>query len=342
MREKGMGANLGSLSRAGGRGGFSLLELLVALTILAFAIIPVAYFYTQSVRTVSLQQQRARALMLAEERMNEILALSYDAILPNNRPAPDIYYDWVVNRGNPQEALTWDEAFLNYNPYPVTPVPNPYADPAALPPIFNYPLPYAQPVPGESQRLPFNPYDPRTQGYDTDNPNQEYEPIGFYLGLAKDVSVRFTDPRRNPVVDDPISPFDTRSGTSSREELFAIYGRRTIIMEVVPRARDDDSDPFPPSHPKDGGTLLKPTSLFSGPADKFVVESQFGNRGKLVIVQVFWLKDQNATGYVPREDLYMVELKNFIPAQNTDPTRESFDFLNLGTGESLVTTPYQP
>ena len=52
------------LNRAAGRQGFSLLELMVALTILAIALIPVAYFYSKSLQMVEEASIRTRALML--------------------------------------------------------------------------------------------------------------------------------------------------------------------------------------------------------------------------------------------------------------------------------------
>ena len=67
------------------RAGFSLLELMVALTILAIALVPVAYFYTKSLQMVEEAGIRTRALMLAPRSVEAYVgrALVYygDALL---------------------------------------------------------------------------------------------------------------------------------------------------------------------------------------------------------------------------------------------------------------------
>src|SRR5215213_7128300 len=69
------------------RAGFSLIELLVALTILAIALIPVAYFYSKSLQSVEEASIRTRALMLCNERLAEIRSMPYDQIRTNITPS---------------------------------------------------------------------------------------------------------------------------------------------------------------------------------------------------------------------------------------------------------------
>ena len=73
--------------RFSSRQGFSLIELLVALTILAIALIPVAYFYSKSLQSVEQASIRTRALMLANERLAEMRQMPYDEIRTNITPS---------------------------------------------------------------------------------------------------------------------------------------------------------------------------------------------------------------------------------------------------------------
>jgi len=296
--------------------GFSLLELLVAVAILAITLVPIAYFYSRSVQAIENASIRSRALALAQERMNELLALPYEELRANNQPS-EADLQLLKDSGiDPQTVNVYD-----HNSF-----------------MYHFPLP-----------LGFNPYQPQTQGYDNSpganrqngnplgdpvpgrviaphmnvrsmngSPLYEYEPIGFYRALRRSSDLGTTDPRAYPIVEPPQGAGDlTRRGTETRADLFSIYGRRTIILDVVPEPADDDTDPYPVDSPLDGGAnVLNPYPDLKGPANKFTVRSKYGMRGKLIIVQVFWLPAKARQGYIPPEELNMVQLRNFIPASN--------------------------
>ncbi|HEY0969468.1 MAG TPA: prepilin-type N-terminal cleavage/methylation domain-containing protein [Gemmatimonadales bacterium] len=68
-------------ARGARRGGFTLIEVLVALTILATVLVGLAAFMTRFVRSTTLDMQRARAADLAAGRLEAVRATtSYDGI----------------------------------------------------------------------------------------------------------------------------------------------------------------------------------------------------------------------------------------------------------------------
>ena len=113
-----------------------------------------------------------------------------------------------------------------------------------------------------------------------------------------------------------------RSGNDQQVDNYSIYGRRTIIMDVIPDPLDTDpalavADNFAADDDFDGGaTPVDPWPLGKGPDNKFQVVSGFGSRGKLVIVQVFWLPRTADNSYIEADELNKVELKTFIAASN--------------------------
>ncbi len=316
------------------REGFSLLELLVAVSILALTMVPIAYFYNRAIQAIENASIRGRALALAQERMNEILAMPYEKIYANNEPGPS---DIELNGLDPSTDNVYDS-----NEF-----------------MFHYPLP-----------LGFNPYRPQTLGVDnrdvvTQDPNSyvngnnlgdpagangpiaphinirryggspyyEYEPIGFYTRLRKSGSISFPDPSRdiraNPVYE----------RTEQTQDLFSIYGRRTIILNVVPDPPDDDNDGYPVDSPLDGNaTVLDPYPPLKGPANKFMVRSRHGARGKLVIVQVFWLPRKAPKDILTPDELNIVQLKSFIPAAPSTGTITSENDL-VSSNNYLLITP---
>ncbi len=209
--------------------GFSLLELMVAVAILAMVMVPIALFYSRALRSVEEASIRNRALELAQERINEIKGMPYQEIRANNMPSPD---DIEINALDPGAVNVY-----NHNNF-----------------MYFYPLP-----------LGFSPYHPDTQGYDNTpdtrrrNNNEmgdttasagppvapfinlagdqayEYEPIGFYAALRRTSSLRTTDSRTVSIAEVPaVGGIDRfRTGTDYRSELYDIYGRRTIIMDVL-------------------------------------------------------------------------------------------------------------
>lgn len=300
------------------REGFSLLELLVAVAILALVMVPIAFFYNRALQAVEAASIRNRALELAQERINEIKGMPYEMIRANNQPGPD---DIELNSLDP-DAMPSPRGVYDHDHF-----------------MYFYPLP-----------LGFNPYDPGTHGYDN-TPNlrrrnvngmgdvvsstgppvapfmnidgdaaYEYEPPGFYAGLRRTDDMRTTDPRTYSMSEEPIGISDNfRLGTEYRRDIYGVYGRRTVILDVLPEPADDDTDIYPVDSPLDGGaSALDPYPPLKGPWNKFQVRSKYGMKGKLVAVVVFWLPKKAPERYLRPDELNMVELKTFIPASNAE------------------------
>lgn len=347
------------------RRGFSLLELLVALTILAIALIPVAYFYSKSLQMVEQASIRTRALMLAQERLTEIEQMPYEQIHSNVTPTEDqlkIYSNYgPVNTDNSDwygydfEANgTWRAMFayplpLNYNPY--RPQTQGYNNTTGVQHFFNN-----DPVAGEvDPQVNFN-----GGGGEFD---YEYEPIGFMtqrvfnfersLGPFQVSDVRMMNQRAVPTLEPSLDNGYDYFRTGSREQIekYDIYGRRTIILDVLPTPRDLDGgnlsstspvvglDGFPPDSDFDGNaSAVNPYPITKGPDNKFQMASRHGTRGKMVIVQVFWLPRNAPNAYIPSEDLNKIELRTFIPANNEDSTMAR-DEGGLSRNDYLIITP---
>jgi prepilin-type N-terminal cleavage/methylation domain-containing protein len=343
-------------SAAGKRSGFSLLELLVALTILAIALVPVAYFYTKSLQTVEEASIRTRALMLAQERIAELRQMPYNRIRSNITPSPEQLAMYGTGNSGPIDTTAADWYGYDFE-----------GAGATWQAMFAYPLP-----------LDYNPYRPQTQGYNNavgvnhyapnnplggvDDPqvnfndgnaggarDYEYEPIGFYsqkifnhnrsLSGVDRRDIRMNDRRTisgiEPAELDPTSGSGTdaydpfRTGTESQVDNYSIYGRRTIILDVLPDPLDlDGGDPgttnrvvgtdgYAPEDDRDGSaTAVNPYPLRKGPDNKFQMAATQGARGKLVIVQVFWLPRKAANTYIKASELNKIELRTFIAAGN--------------------------
>jgi prepilin-type N-terminal cleavage/methylation domain-containing protein len=360
-----------SLQRSRSRGGFSLIEMLVALTILAIALVPVAYFYSKSLQTVEEASIRTRALMVAQERLAEIRQMPYDQIRTNITPSNAQKLMLTDNGTMDLSAQDWTGSdFQSANRQSIRG--NEHAG------MFFFPLP-----------LDYNPYQPQTQGYNNvvganhftpNNPiggvadgminindggggftDYEYEPIGFYAQKvrARNQSLAGTD-RRDIAMQDrrtinavepamDLAPTGEvrdfyRSGVQEEVDKYAIFGRRTIILDAVPvltGIADTDGDNFAPDDDRDGGAnAIDPYPLGKGPDNKFQVVSRYG-MGKLVIVQVFWLPRNPPAGYIQPEDLNMIELKTFITPDGQEDSRlnrdsnvmlrNSFQFITPGT-----------
>jgi hypothetical protein len=129
-----------------------------------------------------------------------------------------------------------------------------------------------------------------------------------------------------PPIDGTLDRF--RTGYDGQVDNYSIFGRRTVIMDVIPKPRDTDgaasppsqetgTDGFLPNDDRDGGaTVFDPYPIFKGPDNKFQVISEHGTRGKMVVVTVFWLPRKAPNTYIPLEDLNKIELKTFIPASS--------------------------
>lgn len=338
------------------RRGFSLLELMIALTILAIALVPVAYFYSKSLQMVEEASIRTRALMLAQERVTELEQIPYDQLLTNVTPSKQQIALYTDAGTIDTDAGDWFGYDFETN--------------ATWAGMFHYALP-----------LDYNPYDPKTQGYNNVigvnryNPNNpvagaatthvnindgtgtglayEYEPIGFYnervfmrnqavTGAAR-ANVNLADRRTLGAVEPPIGgTLDRfRTGYDTQVENYSIYGRRTIIMDVMPKPRDTDgvpavlnletgNDGFLPNDDRDGSaTIFDPYPVTKGPDNKFQVLSEHGTRGKLIIVEVFWLPRKAPNAYIPLQDLNKIELKTFVPASSdSGGPRNASDLIN--------------
>jgi prepilin-type N-terminal cleavage/methylation domain-containing protein len=347
------------------RAGFSLLELMIALSILAIALIPVAYFYSKSLQMVEEAGIRTRALELAQERITELEQMPYDQLYTNVTPSKSQLHMY----GSTGAIDTANGDWFGYDFE---------AQNGTWAAMFHYPLP-----------LDYNPYDPKTQGYNNteginhylpNNPlggeatthinfnngapntlDYEYEPIGFYtqrvflrnqaVAGANRADINQADRRTLGSVEPPIDANGVdrfRTGYEGQVDNYAIYGRRTVILDVIPRPRDTDGNPNPlsfetgtdgflPDDDRDGGaTVFDPYPLHKGPDNKFQMSSDHGTRGKLVVVEVFWLPRKAPNGYIPAQDLNKIELKSFIPAttdsgagRNTINQINRNDFLNI-------------
>ncbi|MEP0813798.1 MAG: hypothetical protein HRF49_03920 [bacterium] len=285
------------------------MELLVALTILVIAILPIAFFYGKMLRGIEEASIRTRALELAQERIAELKQVPPDQIRANNTPSKgDII------------AGGLDLTMANY-----------YYDPG--PPFRSFQYYYPLPV-------LFNPYDPKTQGwdnsptanhYDPASTVYEYEPIGFLSRIPATSDAATSDPRRNPIVDNPDrapggfvarggGPVEIpRVGSEQREEKFEIYGRRTVILEVVPYPPDDDTDALLPDDPLDGGaTIYDPYPATRGPANKYQARSKDGGYGYKGWVTVFWLPNNAPETYLQLKDLNYVQIPFYISLTNAE------------------------
>lgn len=335
------------------RAGFSLIELMIALTILAIALIPVAYFYTKSLQMVEEAGVRNRALMLAQERISELQQMPYDQLFANVTPSPEQLLLYSKTGVMDTTAADWFGYDFQAS-----------GESAAM---FRYALP-----------LNFNPYDPRTQGYDNTEGLQfryqpflpapfggvsgskhvnfhngvqaytggvantgssafyEYEPIGFYSqhvyqrnanmgGFGQNINL--SDRRTIGPIEPPVAGGADRfrTGYDSQVDNYAVFGRRTIILDVLPLPLDNpqiesDGDSFAPHDERDGGaTIFDPYPIGKGPNNKFKHDSYpirrtpQGRYGKVV---VFWLPRKAASGYIPYNELNKIELPFFIPARN--------------------------
>jgi prepilin-type N-terminal cleavage/methylation domain-containing protein len=354
------------------RTGFSLIELLVALTILAIALIPVAYFYSKSLQSVEEASIRTRALMLANERLAEIRQMPYDHIRTNITPSnaqklmliDDGVMDPATDDWTGNDFSTGGRSSTRGNEHAG---------------MFFFPLP-----------LDFNPYQPQTQGYNNlvganhfrpNNPfgtnaadghlnindgsgdflDYEYEPIGFYTVKVRNRNSALSNQERSDIamqdrrtiagIEPSIAKDGTgrmqdvfRSGVEEEADKYAIFGRRTIILDAVPviaGLSDNDGDQYAPDDDRDGNaTAIDPYPINKGPDNKFQVVSRYG-LGKLVIVQVFWLPRNPSQAYIPQRELNVIELKTFVTPEGQQDSRldrdsnvmlrNSFHFITPGS-----------
>ena len=338
--------------RPGCRAGFSLLELLIALTILAIALVPVAYFYSKSLQTVEQASIRTRALTLARERIAEIRQMPYDQVRTNITPSSTQLKLYGGGPGGYSIMETDGASAADWYGYDFV---NPGAT-AAHPALrwagmFNYPLPlYFNPYipeytdrtgtaswsqgynnsPGVNHGTPNNPTGtPYVNFFNPTSIDYEYEPIGFYTQQVYATNrtllpvdrrdIRRSDRRTitgiEPSLDGGNDFF--RTGSEQQVDNYAIYGRRTIILDVIPEAQDTDTDAYPPDSDWVGGaSAANPYPASKGPDNKFQMVTRNLGRGKLVIVQVFWLPRNAPEAYIPARDLNKIELKTFISVNN--------------------------
>jgi prepilin-type N-terminal cleavage/methylation domain-containing protein len=349
------------------RAGFSLLELLVALTILAIALIPVAYFYTKSLQAVEEAGIRTRALTLAQERITEIQQMPYSEIRSNISLSPEQRAVYTDNGDIDLTTQDWTG-----NDFAIAGRISLRGPEAAG--MFMYPLP-----------LDFNPYQPQTQGYNNatgvnhyrpNNPigtvadghinfndgsgnflDYEYEPIGFYqekvlgrnrnLAPADRADIAMADRRSIPALEPALQLDGTgtvqdvfRFGSQEEADKYAIYGRRTIIIDTVPTftIQDTDGDVYAADDDRDGNaTALDPYPLGKGPDNKFQKVSRYG-LGKEVTVIVFWLPRNAPGGYIESEDLNKIELKTFIPDPQASVNGQPLQGSGVNRNDNLFIT----
>ncbi len=192
----------------------------------------------------------------------------------------------------------------------------------------------------------------------------EYEPIGFYKQKVFNTSrqlqgnvdgpdndafdfsdIRMADRRTMTVIEPSVAGGDDyfRTGTEHQVDNYSIFGRRTIIMDVLPSPMDTDplsgTDDYGPSDERDGGaTAINPYPVSKGPDNKFQLESEYGTKGKMVTVQVFWMPRNADKAYIPWRDINKIELKTFIAADN-EGSNLAANVGTLGRNDLLFITP---
>ena len=78
--------------------GFTLVEVIVAVAILSFAIFATLRVITASLNSITRQGQRVKALHLAQAHLAKLEAESFSKVVPESLTVPSDPYDYVINR----------------------------------------------------------------------------------------------------------------------------------------------------------------------------------------------------------------------------------------------------
>ncbi|HNT57511.1 MAG TPA: prepilin-type N-terminal cleavage/methylation domain-containing protein [Syntrophales bacterium] len=85
--------------------GFTLIEVLIALFLLAVTLAGAAGLTAAIIRTNALNRQSTEALILAGDKMEELTSRLYPAVISGS-DAPSLYgRTWIVDDGVPQEGM---------------------------------------------------------------------------------------------------------------------------------------------------------------------------------------------------------------------------------------------
>jgi prepilin-type N-terminal cleavage/methylation domain-containing protein len=117
------------MSTAAGRtrraqsGGFTMVELLIALTIMLIGITGIMAMYTSSIRATSYSRHATEAMILGEDKLEEFTAISYDQLLllaagcvfdpledPPGDPCEEVNAQGLVNPGD--DSFTYGRSWV--------------------------------------------------------------------------------------------------------------------------------------------------------------------------------------------------------------------------------------
>jgi len=113
--------------------GFTLIEVLVALGILAFGILAIASMQTTSLGGTSRSRNLTQATHVAMDQMEKLLPLSYSSLLTEDGSFTETYYDidydididvepnnGIDNTATVTVTVTWDEKGVERKPLQLT------------------------------------------------------------------------------------------------------------------------------------------------------------------------------------------------------------------------------
>lgn len=82
---------------SGRQQGFTLVEILIALTIFTIGVLAVATMQTSSIRYNSAAKLASDAVFQAERRMEALLHANYVTVADGSEPLPPHTVSWIVN-----------------------------------------------------------------------------------------------------------------------------------------------------------------------------------------------------------------------------------------------------
>lgn len=117
----------GGEERRAGERGFTLIELMIALTIMLIGITGVLAMYTTSIRATSYSRHATEAMVLGEDKLEEFTATRYDQLLLLGLACaydPDDSESEPCEQVNAQGEVDPDEGFTYGRSWVVEPVPD--------------------------------------------------------------------------------------------------------------------------------------------------------------------------------------------------------------------------